>query len=434
MSEENRVKAAIGNLPRPLGLALEKYPNVVGFSADPQKKIVAGKETKILCVRIYVSKKVPEAELKPEWIIPKKLFDVPTDIVEYGLPVFQQDPHKSRAEVIQGGISFVHYKCTAATLGIVLPDKESNEPFEVSNTHVIYNLDNPGGECSKISDPQLQPGPTDGGKDPQDQIGNGDKYIPFTASLPGGIGDAARAKWNGQRKTELATILHGGRLKGVKEPKVGMILKGCCRNGDFKVKITDINAVVRVSGLGCKLKDRYAILQGQVMYEPGLGGGSSGTCMYSEDAYAVVLNSFGTAGPGEGKGGGAWFSKIMEPLNLKWPEEGPPPPEKKYLPSESVGWEIRWHKPPSEGIETDLWMEGDANDHIIGETAYFKGYLREKQTTFPIEGQPVYLVKGQHVDGQEIDVTKTNAQGFFQFARTEQTEQTARYFARFKGT
>jgi len=432
MNEENRVKAAIGNLPRPLGSTLEKFPNVVGFSADPQKKIVAGKETKILCVRIYVSKKVPEAELKPESIIPKKLFDVPTDVVEYGVPVFQQDPHKSRAEVIQGGISFVHYKCTAATLGIVLPDKDTNDPFEVSNTHVIYNLDNPGGECSKIGDPQLQPGPTDGGKDPADQVGNGDKYIPFTASLPGGIADAARAKWNGQRKIELATILHAGRLKGVKEPKVGMILKGCCRNGDFKVKITDINASVRVSGLGCKLRDRYAILQKQVMYEPGLGGGSSGTCMYSEDGYAVALNSFGTAGVGEGKGGGGWFSEIMEPLNLKWPEEGPPPPAKKYLPSRSEPVKIRWMK-PQEGIDTTVSLHADKNEHTIGEKAVLDGVLlelAEGKPINPIPNQPIYLLK----NGQQIDMKYTSSDGAFKFEITENEEQEPSYEADFKGT
>jgi len=431
MSEEIRVKAAIRNLPRPLGLALEKYPNVVGFSADPQKKIVAGKETEILCIRIYVGKKVPEVELLPAQIIPKEIFSVKTDIVEYGWPLFQQDPHKSRAEVIQGGISFVHYKCTAATLGIVLPDKDTNEPYEVSNTHVIYNLDNPGGECSKVGDPQLQPGPTDGGKDPADQVGNGDKYIPFTATLPGGIADAARAKWNGQRKIELATILHAGRLKGIKEPKVGMVLKGCCRNGDFKVKITDINATVKVSGLGCKKRDRYAMLQMQVMYEPGLGGGSSGTSMYSEDGYGVVLNSFGTAGPGQGKGGGAWFSKIMEPLNLKWPQEGPP--AKKYLPSRSASIKIRWLKASQEGIPTRITFGADKDEHYVGKSATLAGFLLEPaqgNSGKGVPNQPIYLLK----DETEIGLKNTDAEGHFKFERTETEEQEATYIAQFKGT
>jgi len=320
-----------------------KLRGVWGFSERYQWKIVAGHTVDIVSFRVYVDKK------RPKWLcrlrrclIPEKIEGIPTDVVEMAPMVFQQDPHKQRHDILKGGLSFCHYLLTAATLGIVLLDKTTKKPKQVSNTHVIYNVDNPGGECSKIGDPQIQPGQTDGGSSVADRVGNGERYIELTGAYPGGIADAACAVTNDQRPCQVGEILHLGKIKGVKEPEIGMKLKGCCRNGDFETTIFEIAATVNVGGLGCKTGNQYAILRKQVMYAPGLGPGSSGTCMVSEDGYAVVINSFGNAGPGQGEGGGGWFKEIMDPLNLEFPEGPPPPPppegEFEYSLDEGQTW------------------------------------------------------------------------------------------------
>lgn len=323
---------------------LFKLRGVWAVSQEYRPKIIGTTVTEAPAVRVYVWPK------RSKWIcrllrclIPEFIDYVRTDVVAMKPMRFTQDTHLQRHDPIQGGISFCHYKCSAATLGIILRDKTSKKPKEVSNTHVIYNVDNPGGECSQYGDPQLQPGPYDGGLDPADQVGAGERYIPLVGYYPGGIADAACAVVNDKRGVKVAEILHLGKIKGVKDPELGMTLKGCCRNGDFEVHVTERAAVVNVGGLGCKLGNQYAILTKQVMYSPGLGPGSSGTCMVSEDGYAVVINSFGNGGPGTGNGGGGWFSEIMEPLNLTF-EEGEEPPEPEpgefeYSLDEGVTWQ-----------------------------------------------------------------------------------------------
>jgi len=317
---------------------------VVGFSRDIQMKVTNNVRSDVSCVRIYVDRK------RPKWLcrilrclIPEEILNLKTDVWAIGRQELQKDIHQERHDPLLGGISFVHFKLTAATGGIVLLDRDTEKPKFVSNTHVIYNLDNPGGSCSKVGDPQLQPGPTDGGQDPQDQVANGERYIPFEGSLPGGIADAACAVLQGNRFVKVAEILHLGKIKDVREPETGMVLKGCCRNGDFTVTVYDRAATVQVWGLGCEGRDKYCYLRSQVLYSPGLGPGSSGTCMVSEDGRAVVINSFGSGGPGTGNGGGGWFENIMDPLNLKFPGGGPAPPpaegEFEYSLDEGVTWQ-----------------------------------------------------------------------------------------------
>ena len=323
---------------------LFKLRGVVGFSRDVQMKVVRNMQTREPCIRVYVDKK------RPKWLcrilrclIPEEILGLKTDVWPIGRQEFQKDIHQERHDPLLGGISFCHFKLTAATGGIVLLDNDTEKPKYVSNTHVIYNVDNPGGDCSKVGDPQLQPGPTDGGLDPQDQVANGERYIQLEGSYPGGIADAACAVLQGKRFVKVAEILHLGKIKGTREPEVGMTLRGCCRNGDFTVQVYDRAAMVQVHGLGCTGRNQYCYLRTQVLYSPGLGPGSSGTCMVSEDGRAVVINSFGRGSAGQGNGGGGWFENIMEPLNLKFPGEEPPPPppegEFEYSLDEGQTWQ-----------------------------------------------------------------------------------------------
>lgn len=59
----------------------------VGASLCVVKKMVAGQETDILCVRLYVSKKRPTAELALADLLPMEIEGLATDVMESGKPV-----------------------------------------------------------------------------------------------------------------------------------------------------------------------------------------------------------------------------------------------------------------------------------------------------------------------------------------------------------
>ncbi|MEM1927895.1 MAG: hypothetical protein QXS85_04090 [Acidilobaceae archaeon] len=64
---------------------LSRYPNVVGISNKLMPRIRGGKEVPgELCIRVYVSRKLPLAFLKPHEVIPREVDGIPTDIVEVG--------------------------------------------------------------------------------------------------------------------------------------------------------------------------------------------------------------------------------------------------------------------------------------------------------------------------------------------------------------
>lgn len=57
-----------------------KLPNVVGIGVGP--KVINGKQTDIMSIKIYVSSKLPEGELSSSDIIPKQIEGIPTDVEE----------------------------------------------------------------------------------------------------------------------------------------------------------------------------------------------------------------------------------------------------------------------------------------------------------------------------------------------------------------
>lgn len=59
---------------------LRRYPNVLNVNLS--KKFVKGQMTGTDCITVFVSKKLSEAELKTEEILPKVLDGIPVDVVE----------------------------------------------------------------------------------------------------------------------------------------------------------------------------------------------------------------------------------------------------------------------------------------------------------------------------------------------------------------
>ena len=62
------------------GEALLRLPNVVGFGVGP--KMVGGKPTDVMALKVYVSRKMPREELKADECVPEEIEGVPTDVEE----------------------------------------------------------------------------------------------------------------------------------------------------------------------------------------------------------------------------------------------------------------------------------------------------------------------------------------------------------------
>ena len=73
---------------------------------------------------------------------------------------------KERARPLKIGISIGHYKITAGTLGGFVRSRDDGSVLILSNNHVLAN-ENKG----KKGDAVLQPGADDGGRNPEDKVG-----------------------------------------------------------------------------------------------------------------------------------------------------------------------------------------------------------------------------------------------------------------------
>lgn len=151
--------------------------NVVGVGIG--KKIVGGKQTEQDCITIMVSEKVPIQALSKADIIPQKIEDIVTDVVQVGtLRAFAKRTDRWRPA--PGGISIGHYKITAGTLGAIVKDKQTGKRVILSNNHVLANSND-----ATQGDNILQPGPFDGGNPTEDVIAQLHRFVPITfASAP----------------------------------------------------------------------------------------------------------------------------------------------------------------------------------------------------------------------------------------------------------
>jgi hypothetical protein len=144
------------------------------------RKRVAGKETDDLAIILYVNQKLGLERLPLVNRIPGML-SIPDEKAEGGVLEFITDVQEARFNALpltermrpaRGGISVGHRDITAGTLGGLLRDGETGEVVILSNNHVLANSND-----AELGDAILQPGPTDGGTDPDDRIAQLSGYV-----------------------------------------------------------------------------------------------------------------------------------------------------------------------------------------------------------------------------------------------------------------
>ncbi len=146
--------------------ALLARPGVVGVATGFKN------ETGEPSVVVLVERKLPIAALSAGEAIPKEVNGVPTDVLEIGYLRAYDTPRDRFRPTIPSGVSIGHYKITAGTLGTIVTDKTTGEKLILSNNHVMANSND-----ALVGDAILQPGPTDGGKNPADMVARLERFV-----------------------------------------------------------------------------------------------------------------------------------------------------------------------------------------------------------------------------------------------------------------
>jgi hypothetical protein len=311
--------------------------NVVGAALGVKWK--DGEPTGEPAVVVLVSHKAAKEELRKEDLIPAKIGEVKTDVLEIGFPIAEQlrTPQQVRPEEpgngvmpsleeeqyaalagalmlarrtrpAKGGYSVGHYHITAGTIATcvydILPGGTTSPPvlglgtppryYVLSNNHVLANTNN-----ANIGDPILQPGPYDGGTDPADRIATLSRWIPITLEPPTprflhrNLVDAAIAQ--GQFHDLDREIYWTGCVRGWRRKTnvaVGTLVQKTGRTTNFTTgRITAINATVDV-GYGGGRVGRFF---DQIILTNMSAGGDSGSLITTLDEVAVGLLFAGSA-------------------------------------------------------------------------------------------------------------------------------------------
>lgn len=270
-------------------------PNVVGVAVG--RKVVRGRETDELCLVVLVREKVPADRLQAHELVPPRLDDVKTDVVETGelralvslLERATRDP-TARWRPAPGGVSVGHVRSTAGTLGCLV--HRDDEVLVLSNAHVL-------GESGqgRMGDPVLQPGPADGGREPEDVLAHLLEAVPlkwdgarrFKTLLPRNhrrnrVDAAVAAPWDPLELTP--EILGIGAVGGSRPATLDLALRKSGRTtGVTKGRVTHLDATVSVAyGEG-----REALFERQILTTAMSEGGDSGSLAVDPDNRAVGL-------------------------------------------------------------------------------------------------------------------------------------------------
>lgn len=282
--------------------------NVIGMGLGV--KWSGGEPTGEPALLVLVTHKVEKELLSKADQIPSKLEGMQTDVLAIGYPVAgkgarmgagsQTLAEKSRPA--EGGYSVGHVDITAGTIGTcvydILPGGSTNPPrhglgipphyYILSNNHVLANSND-----ARVGDMILQPGPFDGGTDPQDRIARLSRFVPITffPAVPlqfhKNIVDAAIAEGEFHdldREIYWIGYVRGWRRKG--QVEVGLRIQKTGRTTNFTTgKINAVNATVDVGYGGGKI----ARFRDQIVTTNISAGGDSGSLVTTEGNIAVGL-------------------------------------------------------------------------------------------------------------------------------------------------
>lgn len=275
-----------------------------------------GEQTNEPCIKVFVPRKLPLDQLRPERILPRAVSapddsEVPVDVEEMAppwsppystgaelqsvVPYFGMSEFELRQKVrpALGGLSVANYRFQVGTITTAVRDKQyAGVYYVLSNNHVLALLN--GGT---LGDPILQPAPEDGGQYPQDMIARLSRFVPlrFDAGSSNTV-DAAIAY------TPLGTVLpqvlwigtpHAVRsIDGIQSGEI--VQKIGRTTGLTEGQIQAINATLKINYALAGFGNMVALFRQQIITNHMAGYGDSGSMLLDLEGNALGLLGAGS--------------------------------------------------------------------------------------------------------------------------------------------
>ncbi|WP_373056544.1 hypothetical protein [Zunongwangia sp. H14] len=233
--------------------SLLKIPGV--NAVDVGKKIVKGKRTDELAIRVYVTDKKAKKDIPDDEQIPSKVGKFKTDVIQ-----MKFRPHVVRKKVselalmadtgrydpLQGGISIGPCRAVGGyiyvgTLGMIVNDNTTDDQMMLSNFHVMA-LNN----SWSAGDTMAQPSRVDGGSCPADVVGELSR-----ASLGGSV-DCAVATLDTERDVA-CSIQDIGDISGIATASIGENVRKRGRTTELTygtIDSIDLTVIINYDGVG----------------------------------------------------------------------------------------------------------------------------------------------------------------------------------------
>jgi len=243
------------------------------------RKLVNGKPTNQLALRIYVAKKLPMAAIPASERLPEEIrfFSrttgkeqrVVTDIIETPPAVFEVDP-TARTRPAPGGVSVDAISGTAGTLGGWVWDTTDDTIVSLSNHHVYGHAAGPD---------VIQPGPFDGGASPADKIGDVKRGIQRLAGVNNTV-DCAIGDADSADVYDLSVVEIGPAVFAIDVPVLDLLVEKFGRTTLHTFgQITDADLETTVSGFPFDDVCRVDIVPPTADWS---AGGDSGSLVFSQ--------------------------------------------------------------------------------------------------------------------------------------------------------
>lgn len=272
------------------------------------RKIVQGKATGDLSVRMYVIQKIAPSALAPRDRLPEQVDGVPTDVIQAPLAFLAAkkrvpaaaaaslctDQRQATVRPLIAGISTSHPAVTAGTLAYFCRStRHGDDPsaiFVLSNNHIYANLNR-----ASAGDPLYQPGSIDGGT-PASAIATLHRWAPLAldGSTPNRVDAAIGALNPGVPFTaECCSI---GVISGTAYATEGFAVRKHGRTSGFAEGVVTDELIDALVAMDHSDPSVVALFQNQMRLAPtppysaiGLGGDSGSLVVASATREAVGL-------------------------------------------------------------------------------------------------------------------------------------------------
>jgi len=276
------------------GLAALSDPkhNVVGIGIG--HKLVKGKSTGRHSIRFYVERKIDKKVIPKSFLLPKRIGNVGTDVIETGPFVVLKPRRQRRMRPVRPGCSIgcqpKDGHLMAATLGAIVA--KDGKHYVLSNNHVLANENR-----LPIGSPIFQPGLRDKNAPGKDRIAKLSHFVRLKVHGSNAV-DCAIALLAKETKWNAAVLPRVNELKSgipIHAATKMAVEKTGRETGYTTGKIEDVSVTIKVGYGSRMLRFVDQILIRADGKKPFCGGGDSGSLVVDRKSKRPVGLLFGGA-------------------------------------------------------------------------------------------------------------------------------------------